>query len=228
MGTISGSDHVGSTMHDRGVPPLVTAIEVLSIYAGILFYIWRWQHTHPYFWMVLLGMVMLSQLLYRDRLQDMGLTRHELGPCARVVFPLLVAIAIPAAIIALWQRDWVIVLPYRFDWLSFTAYIIWCFFQQYLMQSYFHRRLRTIIKTPHLSSLAVAIMFAGAHVPSPVLMVATLAGGLMLAEVFVRHPNVWPLALAQAIAGFLIAVLTPATLIHHMRVGPGYYFYNLR
>jgi len=58
-------------------------------------------------------------------------------------------------------------------------------------------------------------------------MVATFAGGFILAEVFVRHPNIWPLAIVQAAAGFLIGGLSPASMIHHMRVGPGYYFYRL-
>ncbi len=41
------------------------------------------------------------------------------------------------------------------------------------------------------------------------------------------QPSLWPLGLAQAAAGLLLAALVPAGFIHHMRVGPGYYFYGI-
>jgi Type II CAAX prenyl endopeptidase Rce1-like len=219
---------VRSTLPARRAPRLATSAEILAVYAGTLLYIWRWQYTHVFVWIVLLAAVILSHIIHRDKLNEMGLTGHEFRPCARLVFPLFIAVAIPAVIYGLWRRDWVLMLPYGHAWLSFGTYAVWCSFQQYLAQSYFHRRLRSIIKTPHLSSLAVAIMFGGAHIPNPILMVATFAGGFILAEVFARHPNIWPLALVQAVAGLLIGGLSPASLIHHMRVGPGYYFYHLR
>ncbi|MCL5005040.1 MAG: CPBP family glutamic-type intramembrane protease [Acidobacteria bacterium] len=209
------------------VPPLATAAEILAVYAGILLYIWRWQHTHPYVWVALLAIIVLSHFVHHDHLREMGLTGHELRPCARVIFPLFIVVAVPAVIFGLWKRDWVIMLPYAHAWLSFGGYAVWCSFQQYLAQAYFYRRLRSVIKTPHLSSVAVATMFAGAHIPNTILMVATFVGGFIFAEVFVRHPNIWPLALVQAVAGFLIGGLSPASLIHNMRVGPGYYLYNL-
>jgi membrane protease YdiL (CAAX protease family) len=71
-------------------------------------------------------------------------------------------------------------------------------------------------------------MFGAAHIPSPILMVATTLGGFIFAEVFTRHRNIWPLALAQAVGGFLIGALSPPALIHNMRVGPGYFTYGLR
>jgi Type II CAAX prenyl endopeptidase Rce1-like len=203
--------------------PLGTAAEILAVYAGILLYVWRWQYTHPYVWIALLAAVILSHFLHGDELRQMGLTAYELWPCARLILPVFIVVAIPAVAYGLWRREWVILLPYSNAWVSFGEYVLWCSFQQYLLQSYFHRRLRSILRTPHLGSLAVAILFGGAHIPNPILMVATFGGGFVLAEVFARHPNIWPLAFVQAGAGFLIGGLSPASLIHHMRVGPGYY-----
>ncbi len=223
---IVSKSEVSSALHIRGVPSLATAAEILAVYAGILLYIWRWQYTHPYAWVALLAMVLFSHFLHHDHLKEMGLTGYELRPCARLIFPLLIAIAVPAIIYGLWRRDWIAMFPYAHAWISFGGYAVWCSFQQYLTQSYFHRRLRSIIETPHLRSLAVAIMFGGAHIPNPILMVATFVGGFVFAEVFARHSNIWPLALVQAVAGFLIAGLSPATLVHNMRVGPGYYTYH--
>jgi len=65
------------------------------------------------------------------------------------------------------------------------------------------------------------------HIPNPILMGATFAGGFVFAEIFFRHPNIWPLAFVQAVAGFLIGALSPPALIHSMRVGPGYFFFHL-
>jgi len=52
--------------------------------------------------------------------------------------------------------------------------------------------------------------------------------GFIFAEIFARHRNIWPIALAQAVGGLLLAAVSPASLMHNMRVGPGYLFYGLR
>jgi membrane protease YdiL (CAAX protease family) len=85
----------------------------------------------------------------------------------------------------------------------------------------------SLLRNRHLISTMVALMFGAAHIPNPILMIATTAGGFLLAEVFARHRNIWPLALTQTVGGFLIAALSPASLIHNMRVGPGYFFFGL-
>lgn len=216
----------GTSSSTRPIPAIATAIEILAVYSGILLYIWRWESTHPYAWAPLLAVVILSHVVYGDNLREMGLSRHEFKACARLMIPLLIGVVVAGVIYGLWRREWA-VPHFGHAWLSLGGYTLWCAFQQYLMQSYFHRRLRRIIHTPHLSSLAVAVMFAGAHIPNPILMIATLVGGFILAEAFVRHPNIWPLAIVQAVTGFLIGGLSPATVIHHMRVGPGYYSYHL-
>jgi membrane protease YdiL (CAAX protease family) len=105
---------------------------------------------------------------------------------------------------------------------------MWCAFQQYLAQSYFHNRLMAAVRSRHLSSLLVGIIFGSAHIPNPILMVATTVAGFIFAEIFARHRNIWPIALAQAVGGLLLAAVSPASLMHNMRVGPGYLFYGLR
>jgi membrane protease YdiL (CAAX protease family) len=111
---------------------------------------------------------------------------------------------------------------------SLLGYTSWCAFQQYLAQSYFHNRLMEAVRNRHLSSLLVGIIFGSAHIPNPILMVATTVAGFVFAEVFARHRNIWPIALAQAVGGLLLAAVSPASLMHNMRVGPGYLFYGLR
>ncbi len=207
--------------------PWITASEVLAVYAAVLLYIWRWQDTYTFLWFPLLAAVLFSQWFYGDTLEAMGLTGREFRQCARASFPLFALVIVAAAVYAVWAHDSASRLASPRVWLSFGWYLLWCSFQQFLTQSYFHRRLMRIIESPHLRSLVVAMLFAGVHIPNPVLMAATFAGGFIFAEIFFRHPNIWPLAFVQAVAGFLIGALSPPALIHSMRVGPGYFFFHL-
>jgi len=215
----------------RAARPFVrwaTAAEILLIYAGILLYIWRWQVTYPRVWMLLLGTVLLSQTLRRESPRDLGLTSKGLRGSARIVLPLAAALYAPALLYGFATHSLVLIAPNKRTLVSLVGYMLWCLFQQYVTQSYFHVRLMSFLTNRHLRSLAVALMFGGAHLPNLILTVATFVGGFILAQVFARHRNIWPLALAQAAGGFLIAALSPAALIHNMRVGPGYYFYDFR
>ncbi len=204
-----------------------TAAELLIVYACILLYIWRWQRDEPLLWIPLLAFVMLTHVLHHDTFRELGLTLHELRASAGIILPLAATIYGPIVFYALVRHHLALLWPGEFALERFLGYVLWCCFQQYLAQSYFHRRLMQVVGGQHLRSILVGIMFAGAHVPNSILVVATLVGGVILAEVFARHPNIWPLALAQAVGGFLLAALVPAPLIHNMRVGPGYYTYHL-
>jgi len=210
------------------VARLATGVELLLVYAGILLYIWRWQFTYPRAWIPLLAMVLASHVLHREGLHDLGLTWRGLRASAGVIFPLAVAVYIPLLLYGFASRTLTLTMPNRRSLIMLATYGVWCLFQQYLAQSYIHNRLMRVVRNRHLSSLLVGLMFGAAHIPNPILLVATSLGGYVLAEVFARHRNIWPLALAQAVGGFLIAALSPPALIHNMRVGPGYFTYGLR
>lgn len=204
-----------------------TAVEALLVYAGILFYIWRWQFTHPFAWAYLFAFVFATHLAHGDSLRALGLTSQELAASARAVLPIFLALLISLLAYALTHPERVRALREERTLASFAGYAAWCAFQQYLMQSYFHRRLMSLIRNPHLSSVVAALMFGAAHIPNALLVAATTLGGFVLAEIFSRHQSIWPLALTQAVGGVLIGAAVPASLIHHLRVGPGYYFYGI-
>ncbi len=228
MSTVTSHSDVRAAGGRAPAAAFATALEVALVYAGILLYIWRWQFTHPRAWMALLAVVLASHVAHRDRLAELGLTFHGLRASARFVLPLALAFFLPAVIYGFASGALRVIQPGGRTFVSFLGYGGWCVFQQYLMQSYFHRRLMALTSNRHLSSALVALMFGAAHIPNPILTVATTLGGLVLAEVFARHRNIFPLALAQTVGGFLIAALSPAALIHNMRVGPGYFFFGLR
>jgi hypothetical protein len=212
----------------RRFAPWVAGFEVVSVFACILLYIWRWQSSHPLVWVPLLGFIILSQALHHDSPRAMGLTFEQLRSSAEIILPLAAAIYVPVMGWALATHRVVLLGPGANVLYKFAGYAVWCCFQQYLVQCYFHRRLMSIIRAPHLSCVLVGVMFGATHIPNLVLVAATFVGGVILAEVYRRHPNIWPLALAQAVGGMLIAALVPASIIHNMRVGPGYYTYELR
>jgi len=207
---------------------LATGLELLLVYAGILLYIWRWQFTYPRAWMALLAAVLGSHVAHREGLHDLGLTWRGLRAGASTIFPLAVAIYIPLLLYGFASRTLILAAPSQRTLVVFATYGVWCLFQQYLAQSYVHNRLMGIVRSRHLSSLLVGLMFGAAHIPNPILLAATSLGGFVLAEVYARHRNIWPLALAQMAGGLLIAALSPPALIHNMRVGPGYFFYGLQ
>ena len=205
-----------------------TAVEIVTVYAAILLYIWRWQHTFPHFWIILLMVLLASKVLHGDTPRALGLTSTDLMASARLILPLALAIYVLTALVGFATGLLAFIPPTRFTLVILLAYESWCAVQQYLLQSYFNHRLMSIVPNHHLSSLIAALMFGAAHLPNPILTVVTTLGGFLLAEVFARHRNIWPLVLVQATGGFLVAVLSPAWLIHNMRVGPGYFLYGLR
>ena len=225
MSTVTSIGKVRPGSATRSGAMFYTALEVALVYAGILYYIWRWQFTFPRLWMGLWAAVLLSHLAHRDTLRTLGLGWTALRSSAQVVLPLALVLYLPLVIYGYARHALTPLAPDTRTLITLMKYGVWCLFQQYLTQSYFHTRIASLVPNRHLGSLLVGVMFGSAHIPNPILMVATTLGGFIFAEIFARHRNVWPLALAQAVGGVLIAAVSPAPLIRHMRVGPGYFFY---
>jgi hypothetical protein len=211
-----------------GWPRLGTALETLTIFAGILYYIWRWQATFPHAWLALLAAILLSHLAHRDTFHKLGLAWSGLRASSEVVFPLALAIYIPLFVYGFARHSLALLRPTPNALPPLLGYAVWCLAQQYLTQSYFHNRLMSLLPNRHLTSLLVGLMFGSAHIPNPILMIATTLAGFIFSEIFARHRNIWALALAQALGGLLLAAVSPASLMHNMRVGPGYFFFGLR
>lgn len=210
------------------VTRLLTGLEAVGMFACVLLYIWRWQYTLPHLWILLLALVFVSQFLHRDTLRDLGLTAMALRPSAERVLPIMLGLYLPLVVYGFAVARLKLTLPGFAALAYFLSYGSWCAAQQYLMQSYFHNRLMAAVRNRNLSSALAAIMFGAAHIPNPILVVATTVAGFIFAQVFARHRNIWPLALAQTVGGFLVAAIAPPWLIHNMRVGPGYLLWNVR
>ena len=228
MGQITSVGEIPVSSQARTSVTVLTVLEILLVYAGILAYIWRWQYTFPQMWMALLAVILTSQILHRDTLRGLGLLSTELGASARLALPVTILICLPMLLYGFIRHSLVFVPPTWPSLVILMGYGMWCVVRQYLTQSYFHNRLMLIIRNRHVSSVVIGFMFGSTHIPNPILTPVTALAGFIFAEIFARHKNIWPLALAQAVGGLLLATVAPDALIHHMRVGPGYFFFQVR
>ena len=100
--------------------------------------------------------------------------------------------------------------------------LIWAFAQQFLAQSFFFLRFERLLRSGKRAVVATALLFSSAHIPNPVLVPVTFAGGLILSELFRRNRTLYLLAAAHALVALALAISVPETVLHDMRVGIGY------
>jgi hypothetical protein len=108
----------------------------------------------------------------------------------------------------------------------FWGYAIWSFAQQFLLLDYFLLRFLRLIPSRKLPVVMAAAIFAVAHLPNPILTLATLVWGFAACLLFLRYRNLYPLAIAHAIFGITLAICLPGSVTHNMRVGLGYLTYS--
>jgi membrane protease YdiL (CAAX protease family) len=115
--------------------------------------------------------------------------------------------------------------PQPLPWSRAWQYAIWALLQQFILQSFIFVRLESVFDSRR-AVLAASLLFAAAHLPSPLLTVLSFLGALFFCEMFRRYRNIFPLGLVHAALGLTIASSLPDHLLHHMRVGLGYLVYH--
>jgi Type II CAAX prenyl endopeptidase Rce1-like len=113
----------------------------------------------------------------------------------------------------------------RHPWRA-SAYVFWSFAQQFILQDYFLLRLRRVVPNVFVAVGSAAFLFSLAHLPNPLLTIATLVWGIAACTLFVRYRDLYSLGLAHAIFGLTIAFTVPNAVHHQMRVGLGYLTYR--
>jgi membrane protease YdiL (CAAX protease family) len=109
------------------------------------------------------------------------------------------------------QWQWVLWLP------------AWALVQQYALQGFINRRAQILWGHGWRSVLLVAFVFAVLHLPNPWLTLITFAGGLLLAAVYQRAPNLLALALAHSLISLMLVWTLPAPLLRSLRIGFKYF-----
>ncbi len=112
-------------------------------------------------------------------------------------------------------------------WFNFRqslGYFLWALVQEFLLQSFFFTRCEDLFGGETAVWIA-ATLFAVAHLPNPILTTFTFIGALFFCEMFRRYRSIYPIAVVHAALGLTVAVTMPDSLLHHMRVGIGYFRY---
>ncbi len=202
-------------------------LEIFIPYALILGVIWTPRPIQTWLWIIAAVVVVLITVFSWPGLDAVGLRRKNFLRSLWIVGAAMVAATMAVALAGHLRTLYLHGGPV---WLveNYWAYAIWSFAQQFLLQCFFLVRLLRLIPRKWLAALAAAAMFSAAHIPSLVLIPATIVWGFAACLLFIRYRNLYPLAIAHAILGITIAITIPGAVDHNMRVGLGYLRFNPR
>jgi membrane protease YdiL (CAAX protease family) len=198
-------------------------IELALGYGLILFVIWMPEHLQRVLSPVVLVVTLGIVLARRPSRDELGLGRRGFLPSLWIL-PAAAVLAVLSVLLA--KRLGTFHPLFKGDIQHVAGYILWTLYQQILLNDYFLPRLTRLLRSEIAAVPATAVLFAGAHLPSPWLTVATLVWGTISCFLFRRYRNLYVLGLAQGLLGLTFAVCVPDALHHHLRVGLGYLHYH--
>jgi hypothetical protein len=157
--------------------------------------------------------------------RDLGLRADNFWPALRLLaLPTLLACGLLAAV-GYWMGS-LRADRLRGGWFV-AANLVWLFawglIQQYALQAFFNRRAQVVWGPGARSIFATAAIFGLLHMPNVWLAAATFAGGLVWSAVYQRAPNLFALGLSHCLMTVVLVSTLPASALHGMRVGYGYY-----
>jgi hypothetical protein len=198
------------------------AIEPGITFAMIVLYIWWLRFRYPYAWIAILALLIASHLRKREGLRKLGFWWNMPRDSARlwvVLWSIAMGILASGLIFhSIRQVSW------QGACLSLLLYCIWGLFQQYVLNGYFVNRFSGLLPD-HTRGVPIlaGICFSLVHSPNWFLMMVTLAGGYVCARVYLQHRNLYFLGLAHGVIGFLIYLVVPDSISHHLYVGPKWF-----
>ena len=187
----------------------------------ILAYIWNWRYTHGAAWVAILGLMLLSHLVRRESAYSLGFRTRNMGECWRDIGPVLAFLSLlmlASGMLLHTMRPigvWTALA-------SLAAYVPWGVFQQYVLNGYSLNRFQAVLGR-RAASLMAAALFCGVHTPNWFLMLAAFPAGYCSTLLYRRYRNLYFLGLAHAVVGFLLYLVVPDSVSHHLRIGPGWF-----
>lgn len=203
----------------------IALVAIIVAYALIEVALWTRGRTQFTWSLMAGGWIVLTTLLQRRTLRQLGLGAQGLLRSLWVV-PAAFAVA-GLMLLAAWLAGSLHGLygpnPVLYHSLG---YLIWSLEQEFILQSFFYVNIETIAGNRLRSALIAALLFAAAHIPNPLLLVATFLIGLCFTQLFRRYRNIYAFAIAHGLLGLALAISVPDNVHHHMRVGLGYFRYK--
>ena len=196
--------------------------ELAAGFMGILAILWLPTHEQLIFGPIALLAPLAMVVARRPGLNDLGLGLRGFA-ASLWIFPAALAFSILGIFLA--QGAGTFHALYKADFAHCGGYVAWTLYQQFLMQDYFMPRLTRLLSSDAAIAIA-AVLFAVAHLPNLALAAATLVWGAVSCWLFRRYRNLYVLGLTQGLLGLCFAVCLPDSLLHHMRVGLGYWRYH--
>jgi len=199
--------------------------ELAISYSLILLVIWTPRPWQKHLWWVAAAAVVIITCISFDGLKAMGLRTanffRSLWVAGAALLLGAIAILVAARLDTLHLPDGPILFIK-----TYWAYALWAGVQQFLLLGFFLPRFLRLLPGSKSAALLAAVLFALAHLPSPVLTPITFLWGLAACLIFLHYRNLYPLAMAHAILGITIAITVPGPVDHNMRVGLGYLTYH--
>lgn len=199
--------------------------EIVAAYGLILAVIWTPGPLQRVLYWAAIATVLVTTLLRRENLNALGLGIRGFASSLWIA-----GLAAVLAAVTVWGASLMQTLHPLFGQEPLLAhawgYFVWALMQQFLLQAYFLPRFLRLTSSRWLAVAAVALLFAVAHIPNPILTIAAFAWGGCSSLLFLRYRNLYTLGIAHGILGICFAVTVPDHFHHHMRVGLGYLRYH--
>ena len=196
-------------------------LEPVVVFALIIAYIWELRYVNRNLWMVILAWMLLSHWLHRETAATLGFGLRNLRDCVRELLPALTVLALVLLAGGILLRT---TRQIGFDRavLSLAAYLPWGLAQQYALNGYFLNRCDALVSR-RVAPLVAAAAFSCAHAPNWFLMGVAFLFGYCSTRIYRRHRNLFFLGMAHATVGFLLFLVVPDSISHHLNVGPAWF-----
>lgn len=194
--------------------PFSTAI--VGVIAG---YIWLVEpYAPPWTQRIVAGIVLALAGWHARRTGEWGLARTAFLPGLRwalvTTLPALSAIVAIGALLGTLH-------PPPVGWWEIGFLVLWGTAQQFALQTVLLREAERRWSGGRAIWVAAAV-FAALHLPNPLLVLLTFAGGAVWCAVYQRAPNILPLAMAHALGTLAVLAAFDERITGRLRTGWGY------
>src|SRR5678815_903130 len=190
-----------------------TLSELAAVIASVLLAVWVIVPLYPSnrFMMIppaiaAIAIVVYSMRVRGESVRDVGVSNASFMPALRLlIIPLVVAVVVFGGISLTTNT-------FRWEtlqWYKLITLPAWGILQQFVLQGFVYRRIRSLVENPNHAIGLTAILFSLVHLPNFPLMILTLAAGLVWTWVYSKAPNIIAIGISHGLMSLLIMSTMP-------------------